>query len=469
MDLKSRFNDALINSLSSSGALASKEGNDMYRGIQSNLNEKKIKLKRKLKRKKKNEHNEATAAGSAGAFIAPVNFRGKNKITEALTRKEYAEYVNIGREIALSRINNIWPKLKELADFTNRSKDRLYFRLNTENYETPTWILNTLEMFGYEVKDYLKGIAAKISDGRLISIGKIFSILDKKNESDYLSRYEKERNNIVSGIDNSLIVISKHPYDIAGMSTDRGWTSCMDIRNPETNKWKTYLPLEIKSGTLIAYLVLDSDKNINRPISRISIRPYLEVGNPDNVSYGISANIYGANFKFFAIQLVKLLDYAQGEKIGIFKRVENTYPETDDKKFIIKNHPWISKADISERPGIPLVVKFQNLSKPEKYYYKINGGNDKVLNLEYAIWNSGVFKEGIISYSNFRGGTFEYGIFYKGGFFDGVWEDGLWRESNWVNGVWKKGYIYDDDIKEYVYSEVSPKEYVKNKKNKKLK
>ena len=36
--------------------------------------------------------------------------------------------------------------------------------------------------------------------------------------------------------DDLLVVISRHPYDIAGSDTDRNWTNCMTIGSEKSNK-----------------------------------------------------------------------------------------------------------------------------------------------------------------------------------------------------------------------------------------
>ena len=67
------------------------------------------------------------------------------------------------------------------------------------------------------------------------------------------------------------IVISDHAYDIAGMSTGRNWTSCMNILNGCN---KQYVANDIVHGTFVAYLILKDDMNIEKPLGRILIKPY---------------------------------------------------------------------------------------------------------------------------------------------------------------------------------------------------
>ena len=67
------------------------------------------------------------------------------------------------------------------------------------------------------------------------------------------------------------IVISNHSYDIAGMSTNRDWTSCMNIFNGDN---RIYVKHDIQYGTLVVYIIDKKDTNINQPYGRVLIKPY---------------------------------------------------------------------------------------------------------------------------------------------------------------------------------------------------
>ena len=79
--------------------------------------------------------------------------------------------------------------------------------------------------------------------------------------------------NIKSAISSNdlWIVISNHAYDIAGMSTNRDWTSCMNIIGGEC---KEYVEKDIEYGTLVCYIIDKKDTNIEHPYGRILIKPY---------------------------------------------------------------------------------------------------------------------------------------------------------------------------------------------------
>lgn len=86
---------------------------------------------------------------------------------------------------------------------------------------------------------------------------------------------------------NYKIVISRDPYDIAGMSTDRKWTSCMELptefgaktlrrRNGERGgSYRFYIINDLTEGSLIAYLINEKDKDIEDPVARVLIKPFI--------------------------------------------------------------------------------------------------------------------------------------------------------------------------------------------------
>jgi len=83
------------------------------------------------------------------------------------------------------------------------------------------------------------------------------------------------------------IVISRDPYDIAGMSTDRRWHSCMELKNENENyderirntneggSYRYYVKNDLIEGSLIAYLIDKNDREIDKPYARVLIKPYV--------------------------------------------------------------------------------------------------------------------------------------------------------------------------------------------------
>ena len=57
------------------------------------------------------------------------------------------------------------------------------------------------------------------------------------------------------------------------MSSNRGWTSCMNLYGDNENKH--YVNCDIKKGTIIAYLINVNVTNINKPQARILIKSFI--------------------------------------------------------------------------------------------------------------------------------------------------------------------------------------------------
>lgn len=110
--------------------------------------------------------------------------------------------------------------------------------------------------------------------GRLIAKDTIPTAGGNMNAADLFSRDPiRVGKNIRSAIssNNLWIVISNHAYDLAGMSTNRNWTSCMNIVDGDN---KLYVKHDIQWGTLVAYIIDKDDTNIQEPYGRVLIKPY---------------------------------------------------------------------------------------------------------------------------------------------------------------------------------------------------
>lgn len=109
-----------------------------------------------------------------------------------------------------------------------------------------------------------------------------------------------------------MVVVSKHPYDVLGASTDRNWTSCLNLgggiiysgNNNDKGMNADILIDSLHAPFLVAYLVDPDDKNsqgkvmIQRPLGRILIYPFKhESGEFYNWSVG---EIYGINDNRFS-------------------------------------------------------------------------------------------------------------------------------------------------------------------------
>ncbi len=209
-----------------------------------------------------------------------------NELNEALKLSQYRDYHGI----------KIASHIKKFLKKGFGDKNRIYIpykNLDLEDYygisSNYVPIKRILEDKGYEIVDYY-GNVCKIK-GTTRNFTKITKVLGEFSELysqdyviySYLSKKIKKSDNR-----NLIICISKHPYDIAGMSTDRGWTSCMNL---EEGGYKEYIRSEIKEGSVVAYLIFEDDKNINNPIARVTCKPYFNgldmILHTEGICYGI--------------------------------------------------------------------------------------------------------------------------------------------------------------------------------------
>lgn len=152
-------------------------------------------------------------------------------------------------------------------------------------------VVTHLEDHGYEVHDYMKGLAIKQGQTKNpISIGKVLARTDAPQS--LKTTYEKDPNR--QGIDSTVhVVISRNPVHVAGMSTHQNWESCQTLGGSgkyidkegneqklpkqEVGGYTEHVPADIAAGSHIAYLVShpdDVDKHY-KPIARILLKPYI--------------------------------------------------------------------------------------------------------------------------------------------------------------------------------------------------
>jgi len=276
-------------------------------------------------------------------------------INEALKPSEFRDLMKVGRELAMERISQIWPRLEAMADAKNRSGDRLYFDIEQSSESFKINSAYNIKIFlknnGYELLDLKDGVVQKQDSKNKMRLGKVLTMLGKTDKTalELLQRYNNEKS-LLANENDYLMVISKHPYDIGGMSTDRNWVSCMNLRGGSNSH---YVKIDVKEGTIISYLIKRGDKNLQNPISRVLIKPFIDVLDETNILYGVESEsvYYGRQNEDYIKNLISILDKAQGEKTGIFKISEKLYTDVSDSDTKIKG----------------------DLEKYTDYYYKNHG------------------------------------------------------------------------------------------------
>jgi len=206
-----------------------------------------------------------------------------------------------------------------------RDKYRIYIPIDTKKplldkeVIVPVEILTFLKEKKMVVDNYLVGTALLPDGKRTVRIGRL---LAKEPWLKKIFDNDPGRKGIAA--DELLVVISRHPYDIAGMSFDRGWTSCMNL---EKGGNKKYVPSIIKAGVLVAYLVKNDDKNINAPIARVLLKPYRKAG--DTIL--VPSLEYGGAPNSFRQVVDKFCSWANsGSPQGNYRLAGGTYNEEDE-------------------------------------------------------------------------------------------------------------------------------------------
>ncbi len=203
---------------------------------------------------------------------------------------------------------------------------------------------------------------------------------------------------------NLSVVISRNPYDIVGMSTDRRWTSCMKLPNDDPSiypggAYHQHLVHDIELGTLVAYLIEPIDKNIDRPYARIAIKPYQNIIDksimlyPESKIYhddSLDENIYEEFNKI----VHEFLDKIQDSKEGIFESMPDLYNDSgekfkfktnkNEKSILIRNIIDFNKIlDIDNNTGIDIIKKaiVTSQSKNNNTYIEMFNNLASVYNL----------------------------------------------------------------------------------------
>lgn len=204
-------------------------------------------------------------------------------------------------------------------------------------------IMTFLNNNGYDIVDYKFGLAAKKDTGQKIGIGKV---LNRFNEQGLKKIFDERLKGAMKGINEDLYVCFSYNHeDIAGMSTDRNWTSCMNLREADTNvNYFTYENKQVFSkiikGGMVAYLIKESDKNIENPLARISIRRYV-AENSDSFIFLASDVCYGIKDKNFVPFVQEKIDKSNEKTTANwqvkYKDAEKGYEDIFPKYFSFKD------------------------------------------------------------------------------------------------------------------------------------
>ena len=278
----------------------------------------------------------------------------------------FNEFINESVRLSLAKMySHDWDKNRYRDLFLQYPHDKNAYRIFIDfkpiesKIKIPLNILDFFNKIGYDIKNYNSGLVINKKTNVVIKIGKLLRYREYVNDEEsknILNFYETDPSRHKDS--EYLIVISRHPYDIAGMSTGRGWISCMELKDATgmsvDNK---HIKRDIKYGTLIAYLIKKDDKNIENPTCRTLIKPYFSTEKPRKHILVPEKAIYGENIPGFFNSIKNWLknvnndtppsvykpnpriyqDYGQGHKITTYSHVINpTLEELNHMSLISK-------------------------------------------------------------------------------------------------------------------------------------
>jgi hypothetical protein len=213
-------------------------------------------------------------------------------IQEALTLKQAKPYVKAWDP-------NFHKAVFERQPHKDKHAYRVYLPFETESKKQvniPEALLAYLQTaipqkpYMTDADAYMQGLAYEVANPtRKLGIGKMLARSEaqekdptRKSQLQALKKaFDADPQRAATRKADKLIVISRHPYDVAGMSTDRGWRSCMNLVDGIN---RHYVLRDVKQGSIIAYLINSDDLNIRNPLARILIKPYQQKGNPSNLA-----------------------------------------------------------------------------------------------------------------------------------------------------------------------------------------
>lgn len=209
-------------------------------------------------------------------------------LEEALELSRAREYASIQRSPEVTqKINKIFEIIKQkYPNFrTSKRGDRLYVPFGSQLKDE---IIDALQSNEFDVKDYDNGIVVNRRNGQETKLGKALTRIKRE---DLLTNYNTDKSKGAVSNPSGYMVFSKHQYDIAGMSTGRNWSSCMNL---DTGSNKRYVSCDITEGSFVVYLIDSNDLNIKNPKGRMAIKPFVNTMDKKDVIFFPESRSYGS-------------------------------------------------------------------------------------------------------------------------------------------------------------------------------
>lgn len=290
-----------------------------------------------------------------------------NEAVELEVAKRYQKMIR--KPEVEEKIDRIFDSLRNVSSYRGQSKrgERLYFdlvtpkgepkpedlQLSKQNFNQINNFFSKLPNFKYEMnfEDYLSDGTFNDSYGRPVKIGRTLQNISGSynkyfpNEDEdstdngkefilhtLLKQFNEDPSRVTTRTQTKpkMVVVSRAKYDVVGMSTDRGWSSCMSLN---AANGQTYVHCDVTEGTLIAYEIDADDKNIQSPSARVTIKPFINTKDSNDIAYVTSGSVYGTSSVLLPFVKSVLFGPLLPTEFKSYKRSEKLYSDfTDDNK-----------------------------------------------------------------------------------------------------------------------------------------
>ncbi len=420
-------------------------------------------------------------------FPIDINYTPTENEDEVSIESRITKFILVNR---MAFINYNYPKMYICTDESYVDGYAYEVKLNPKDYPSFDFYKEDMSKKAYDL--FIEAKMERISNEKLntmrkVKIGKIIEDISKftkdvkdKKFLDTLNLVKSQFNTRQTKLTGNkfLVCISRHPYDIAGMSTDRRWVSCMtlpgDKKKPEGGSFNKYIYFDITEGTLVAYLIDENDKNITHPYARIAIKPYYNYYDKNDVLLVPEPTIYSdrkTGLEEFRNQVKNWVEKIQGRKLGLFKFNKKLYRDTSEEVILKYDDEYIKALQETIHADPETIKKIihyfpwfveASVENATVSIRKNPTSGGFMLVMESGTWIDGYWKDGILSKDTvWKNGIWRDGIF-NGIWEDGIWLDGTWNGKKWKNGQWRIGHIVSQKYNDtYTAIVVDPNEFKK--------
>jgi hypothetical protein len=251
---------------------------------------------------------------------------------------------------------------------------------------TDKWLMETLKILGYSVNEVAYQLGYVINNkNKEIPIKQVLDSMKSKKIEQLQEQYEKTKNEAIkkqidflteyskkfaqqplttfnfgdtSKVGRYKIVFSMNFRAVASMSTNVGWTSCMDLEDP--GKHTHLVGSTLSAGAFVAWLTKVGDEyELKYPTARVVIKPY------EGLSTGAIIwrvdKIYGSaseRFRETVEQIIRSVNPIPTDKYEMNKGIYNkdelpdkfthfaTYKDQEDYNSILMSHDEEAKKRI---------------------------------------------------------------------------------------------------------------------------